>query len=82
MKQFVWYAIQTGIVVGIVAFDASRVEPQPGVALFLGVGWAISFTVVVHLFAEWGRRLWRRFVPVPHEVGERRNDRRGVVTDR
>ncbi len=82
MKQFVWYAIQTGIVVGIVYFDSTRPHPTPGAALFLGVGWALSFTVVVHLIGNGFRRLWRWFVPVPHVVGERRNDGRGIVADR
>jgi hypothetical protein len=79
LKQFLWYAFQTAIVLGIIAFDASRPDPNPGAAIILGVGWAIAATVVIHLFAEWFRRLWRWFVPLPHEVRERRDDSRRVV---
>lgn len=82
MKQFVWYAIQTGIAVGIIYFDSTRPEPNPGAAIFLGVGWAIAFTVVVHLFADWARRLWWLLFPLPHVVRERRDKGRRVVSDR
>lgn len=56
VKQFFWYAFQTVIAGGIIIFDASRPEPNPGAAIVLGVGWAIAATVVIHLFAEWLRR--------------------------
>lgn len=83
MKQFVWYAIQTGIVVGIFYFDSTRPEPAPGAALVLGVGWAIAFTVVIHLIADGLKRLaWRLGVLAPHPVRERRDESRRVVPDR
>ncbi len=59
VKQAFWYAFQTCIAVGIIIFDATRPEPHPGAAIVLGVGWAIAATVVIHLFAEWFRRLGR-----------------------
>lgn len=71
MKQATWYLFQTAIVVGVVAFDSTRPNSQPGVALLLGVGWALSATVVIHLFLSLARK-----------IRERWNNRRGVVTDR
>lgn len=65
LKQFVWYAIQTGIVAWVLYIDHISGMNRPGVALVLGVGWALSFTVVVHLAANGCRALWRLLRPAP-----------------
>lgn len=80
MKQLIWYAVQTAIVVGIVYFDSTRPDPTPGAALFLGVGWAIALTVVFHLIADGLKRLaWRLGIISTHPVRERRDESRRVV---
>lgn len=57
LKQFVWYAIQTGIV-GIVLYGYHQSGGRDyGIALLLGIGWALCATVLFHLCAEGLRRL-------------------------
>ncbi len=69
MKQFVWYAIQTGIVAWVLYIDYVSGMNRPGVALLLGVGWALSFTVVVHLTWNGLRRLWGWLHGRPAPIG-------------
>ena len=75
LKQFVWYAIQTGIVVWVLYIDYVSGLNRPGVALLLGVGWALSFTVVAHLAWNGLCRLWRWLHGRPAAVGGQGLDR-------
>lgn len=58
LKQFVWYTVQSGIVALFLYVDHINGGQRPGLALMIGIGMALSFTVVVHLIGNGLRRLW------------------------
>jgi hypothetical protein len=57
LRQFLWYAFQTAIVVWIMWVDYQSPDPKPGIALALGIGWALALTVLLHLIGGGIRRL-------------------------
>ncbi len=69
MKQAFWYTFQTAIVVWVVYVDRMSPEPKLGVALLLGVGWAISLTILLHLIGNGIRRLLVLVLPSRIEQG-------------
>ena len=92
MRQVLWYALQIGIVVGLLVWDAHRPEPQPGLTLLVGIGYALTATIVVNLIGNGWRRLTRLLLPsrvkdgnavlVPKDIGSRRDERDADVARR
>ena len=63
MKQFLWYAMQTAIVVVVVYGYAQTGGERYGLALALGIGWALCATVLIHLAINGLRRLKELILP-------------------
>jgi hypothetical protein len=57
LKQFLWYAFQTAIVAVVVYGYVDSGGQQVGLALALGIGWALCATISVHLTLSGLRRL-------------------------
>ena len=55
----VWYVLQTAIVAWVMWIDYSTGDPRPGIALILGIGWALSATVLLSLGLNGLRRFSR-----------------------
>lgn len=57
-RRLPWYVFQTAIVAGLVWFDHAHGKPsRPGLALAMGIGYAIAFTILIHLTINGVRRL-------------------------
>lgn len=65
LRQAPWYAMQTGIVALVLYVDHLHGGHRTGLALLLGVGWALAATVVIHLILNGIRRLRGGNVPPP-----------------
>lgn len=70
MKQFLWYAIQTGIVAVVLYGYHQSGGRDYGVALLLGIGWALCATVIFYLIADGMRRLAVLVLPGRRKDGD------------
>lgn len=57
VKQFLWYATQTAIVAVVLYGYHESGGRDYGIALILGIGWALCATIVFYLIADGIRRL-------------------------
>lgn len=74
--KVVWYVVQSAIVAGIVLIDAQQPEPRPGLAILVGIGYALTVTVVVALIREWIISARLRIVALARRIRDRRDKRR------
>lgn len=70
MKQFLWYALQTGIVAVVLYGYHQSGGRDYGIALILGIGWALCATVVFYLIADGVRRLSVLILPRRRKNGD------------
>lgn len=81
VKQFFWYAFQTAIVVVVLYGYHQSGGRDYGIALILGIGWALCATVVFYLIGDGLRRLAVLVLPGRRKDGDalRVGDKRPLV---
>ena len=67
LTQAGWLMFQTAIVGVVMLADYESGAPRPGLALALGIGWALSATVLLHLLFNWLRRAVNALRRVEHK---------------